>query len=66
MPTRSTTSQYQPSPPVNRLNSGKVAQRTQIVKGTTTPATGLRVSNMCVPPTGDDGRLFHVSPSFAT
>jgi hypothetical protein len=64
MPARSTTSEYQPAPPFNRLNRGKIALRTQIVKGTTEPARGLRISNMCVPPTQGDGRLFFVTPSF--
>jgi len=58
MPTRSSTSEYQPSPPISRLNSrkaGKVAARVNVANASST--SGVK-PNMCVPPTGGDGRLF--------
>lgn len=59
MATRSSTSEFQPAPPVNRLHAGRVELRIAIVNSST--STGVK-ANMCVPPTGGDGRLFAVSP----
>ena len=53
MPTRSSTSEYQPSPAVNRLNSGKVVGRLAVKTG----ASGVK-TNMCVAPATNGERAF--------
>lgn len=59
MATRATNSEFQPSPPINRLHAGRVELKIAVVNRTT--SAGVK-SNMCVPPTGGDGRMFSVSP----
>lgn len=44
MPARSTTSEYQPAPPFNRLNRGRVGNGTAVVSATT-PANGSTKAN---------------------
>ena len=61
MATRSTTSEYQPSPPIGRLNRGMVKG----VLAVKTAATVGRVqNNMCVAPATNGERAFGlVAPS---
>ena len=49
MATRSTTSEYQPSPPINRLNRGKVMGRLGIRK--TGALHGVKPNMCCAPAT---------------
>jgi len=56
MATRSTTSEYQPSPPVNRFNRGKVVGR---LAHTSTP--GVK-ANMGCPPTQESGQSTKLTP----
>jgi hypothetical protein len=65
MPTRTTTSEYQPSPPFTRISSpgGKVTGRTGMRLGTTTnPGTK---PNMCVAPATNGDRASGLAPSQA-
>ena len=62
MPTRATNTEFQPSPPINRLNRGRVTGRTALRLGTTTNA-GVK-PNMCVAPATNGERAFgKVAPS---
>ena len=62
MTTHSSTSEYQPSPPITRLNRGRVAAGTTYRKGSTVnPGTK---TNMCVAPATNGERAFgKVAPS---
>jgi len=62
MATRSTTSEYQPSPPINRLNRGKVMGRLAI-RSTVAATHGVK-PNMCIAPATNGERAFGlVDPS---
>ncbi len=66
MPTRSSSSEYQPSPPVTRLNQGKFHAGVTIK--TTASSAGVR-NNMCVAPATNGSRehgLAASSPTAAT
>lgn len=52
MATRSTTSEYQPSPPVNRLNSGKVGHKLYTKQAGSYP--GIKPNMCCAPATNGD------------
>lgn len=54
MATRSSTSEYQPSPPVNRLNQGRVTGALGLRRGTTVHA-GVK-PNCCVAPATNGSR----------
>lgn len=60
MPARSTTSQYQPAPPINRLptKGGKVYTGIKFRDGSTNP--GVK-PNMCVAPPPGETRLPKIS-----
>lgn len=59
MAIRSTTSDKQPSPPINRLQRGTVISRLGLSN-----QEGAKQPNMCCPPTGGSTRLFIAGNSF--
>ena len=59
MPSRSSTSSLQPSPPINRFQKGNV-----ILKMTPSNATGASQPNVCVPPPPGATRLFVAGNTF--
>lgn len=60
MPTRSSTSEFQPSPPITRLNRGKVTGVLSIK--TTSSSDGIK-NNMCVAPATNGSREKGLAPS---
>lgn len=60
MPTRSTTSQFQPSPPSYRLNRGRIVGVVGIVESTSHEGNK---SNMCCPPATNGNRVAGLAPS---
>jgi len=60
MPTRSTTSEYQPSPPITRLNRGRVTGRLGIKQTGSRP--GIKPNMCCAPATNGD-RAAGLAPS---
>lgn len=56
---RSTTSSYQPSPPISRFQKGNV-----ILKMTPSTATGATQPNVCVAPPPGATRLFIAGNGF--
>jgi hypothetical protein len=60
MPTRSTTSEYQPSPPIGRLQRGRVIGRVYVK--TTASHAGIK-PNMCCPPATNGDRAEGLAPS---
>lgn len=60
MPTRSTTSQFQPSPPSYRLHRGRFIGVLGIIQTTSSP--GVK-SNMCCAPATNGSREKGLAPS---
>lgn len=67
MATRSSTSEYQPSPPIGRINKGKVVGRLGIRKTGHNP--GVKPNMCCAPATNGErafGKLAPSSPASTT
>jgi hypothetical protein len=62
MATRSSSSEFQPSPPINRLNSGKVTGRLALRLGTSVNP-GVKPNMCCAPATNGERALGKVTPS---
>jgi hypothetical protein len=64
MADRSSASEYQPSPPINRLRDpgGRLANKIAIRKGTTS-GTGVKPNMCCAPATNGERALGLVDPS---
>jgi hypothetical protein len=60
MPTRSTTSAFQPSPPSYRLNRGRFAAVLSLIQATSHEGNK---SNMCCPPATNGSREKGLAPS---
>ena len=63
MPTRSSTSEFQPSPPINRVpsNGGRVAARLAIKKAGSNP--GVKPNLCCAPATNGERAFGKVAAS---
>lgn len=59
MPSRSSSSSFQPSPPINRFQKGNV-----ILKVTPSNASGATQPNMCVAPPPGATRIFIAGNTF--
>jgi len=58
---RSSTSEYQPSPPINRLNRGRVTARGAVK--TTASNPGVKPNCCCAPATNGERAFGKVAPS---